>query len=81
VPSRDGYIIPAGDFGSPAGGVQVNIINPPTQPTVTESRDANGMRQIQVVFEKMLQSSMAEGKFDNSLRGRFGLRPVPGGGR
>lgn len=82
VAPAGGYVIPHGAaLGLGGGDVTVNVVNPPTQPQVTQTRDANGRRQIQILFEQFWQSSMADGKFDAGLRNRFGLRPALGGGR
>jgi hypothetical protein len=33
------------------------------------------------MFDKMFQSSLSDGRFDGSMRGRYGIRPTIGGGR
>jgi hypothetical protein len=81
VAPADGYVLPAGAQPASGGGLMVNIVNPPSQPTISESRGANGERQLQIMFDKMFQSSLSDGRFDGSMRGRYGIRPAVGGGR
>ena len=81
VAGFNGYVVPNMGSAPAAGGLTVQVINPPSPPTVAETTDINGRRQLQIMFEQMLGQSLADGRVDGALRGRYGLRPMPGGAR
>lgn len=78
--SRSGYITPISDL-APAGGVNVQIVNPPTMPTVQQSQDSNGTPMLKIVFGQMADEWLGQGGGDRTMRGRYGLTPALGGRR
>jgi hypothetical protein len=65
------------------GGVTVNIIGAPSQPTVKESRDQNGGITVDVMFEQAeafmaKRVSSGAGPLAGVMEGRYGLSPSYG---
>lgn len=55
------------------GGTTININNySNSEVSVSESEDVSGSR-IDILIDKKIQSSIAQGKFDNTFRANFGL--------
>ncbi|MEO8466238.1 MAG: phage tail length tape measure family protein [Gammaproteobacteria bacterium] len=78
----NGYVTPLADAGAaPMGGINVQIINPPATPKVTQSRNQDGTTDLRIVFEKMADSWFGTGGADRTMRGRYGLAPALGGRR
>lgn len=87
VPLPDGRSIPVtmrlpgggSPGGSPLVPMTVNIINQAgANVETTQTTDANGMPQLEVLVTKAVNRAISEGRHDKVLRSRFGLSP--GGG-
>lgn len=77
-----------GDLGVKAmgGGVnlEVNVINAPSQPKVSQSRDESGKVNLEIMFDAAEMHiaknvSNSKGSMFDVLSGKFGMQPITGG--